>query len=388
MKGRWLLNGLLLALVLLLASEIQRDIARARVPPTLSDLVASDLLLIEIVREGEPTIKLGQSLQGWGLETPMRVDADPDRVEKLLAILNTPVHRSLPQTSAALDQLGLASPSIRLRLNTLELAFGGIDPVGQFRYVASEGLVHLIDDRFYHLLIAPPIDYVSRRLLPRGFTPVFGRLAGVPLAADALTGLEDIVAERIEPLIGDPTGSPAEFKAADGSALRFLVSDDRRRWSPSAPVGTAKKAVEGSAGVPPSLLYVLTTAPVLTEDPNAIDPTPPAPALDAVTTGSDFPVSDPLMDPEATFEQRQGEVNDPFAPQPDQGESMLSEPDPDAILPGDVELGPPPEVRLTPDGQATNSVKRGSKLRGEPDKVAPIGFGEDPFAPDPEYGNE
>ncbi|MBK5966191.1 hypothetical protein CCR95_19415 [Thiocystis minor] len=376
MKGRWLINAVLLALVLVLAALIQRDLDSARTPPTLSDLVASDLLLIEIAREGELTIQLGQSLQGWRLEAPLAVDADPERIDKLLAILDTQVHRSIPQAAAALDQLDLASPRIRLRLNTLELAFGGIDPVGQYRYVASEGLIHLIDDRFYPLLIAPPLDYVSRRLLPRGFVPVFGRLAGVPLAADALDGLEELVAERIEPLTGEPSGSPVELKAEDGTTLRFLVSEDRRRWSRSLPVSALQQGPKASVAAPYSLLYVLTTAPVLNEDPSAIDPAPPAPEVAP---------PDRVLESDPFSEQMQGERDDPFAPPSDPEESSFDEPDPDAILPGDVELGRPPEVRLTPDGQAPPvDVRRRSKLRGEPDKAAPIGFGEDPFAPDPE----
>ena len=380
MKGRWLINAVLLALVLVLAALIQRDLDSARTPPTLSDLVASDLLLIEIAREGELTIQLGQSLQGWRLEAPLAVDADPERIDKLLAILDTPVHRSIPQAAAALDQLDLASPRIRLRLNTLELAFGGIDPVGQYRYVASEGLIHLIDDRFYPLLIAPPLDYVSRRLLPRGFVPVFGRLAGVPLAADALDGLEELVAERIEPLTGEPSGSPVELKAEDGTALRFLVSEDRRRWSRSLPVSALQQGPKAGVAAPYSLLYVLTMAPVLNEDPNAIDPTPPAPEVAP---------PDRVLESDPFSEQAQDESNDPFAPPSDLEESSFDEPDPDAILPGDVELGRPPEVRLTPDGQAPPvDVRRRSKLRGEPDKATPIGFGEDPFAPDPEGADE
>ncbi|AFL73924.1 DUF4340 domain-containing protein [Thiocystis violascens] len=379
MTVRWAINGLLLALVLVLVSLIQRDLSRGRTPPTLSDLIASDLLLIEIAREGEPAIQLGQSLQGWRLEAPMEADADPERIDRLLAILDTPVHRSIPQASAALDQLGLASPRIRLRLNTLELAFGGIDPISQYRYVASEGLIHLIDDRFYPLLIAPPLDYVSRRLLPRGFVPVFGRLAGVPLAADALDGLVEVVAERIEPLTGEPSGSPVELKSEDGTALRFLVSEDRRRWSRSLPVSTLQQGPKDGAAPPSSLLYVLATAPVLTENPSAIDPTPPAPEV---------PPSDRVLESAPFSEQTQDESEDPFAPPSDLEESNFDEPDPNAILPGDVELGRPPEVRLTPDGQAPADVRRRSQLRGEPDKAAPIGFGEDPFAPDPEYGEE
>lgn len=370
MTARWLLNLLLLALVILLGFMIRHEVNRAQTPPTLTDLVAADLLRIEIAREGEPTIRLGQSLQGWRLEEPLQIDADPARVDQLLAILSTPVHRSIPAETAALGELGLASPKLRLRLDALELAFGGIEPVSQYRYVSSDGLVHLIDDRFYHLLIAPPLDAVSRRLLPRGFVPVFGRLADVPLAAKTLTGLGDIVAERIEPLTGDPTGTPVELKLADGTTLRFLVSEDRRRWS--------REDVR--------LLYVLTNAPELTEDPDAIDPTPPAaPAAAASMRAPGLPPSD--------LETPPIDETDPFAPLSEtaDGDGYLDpEADPDAIVPGDALVGPPPEVRLTPDGQAPVRTKmrpegmtRDGHLRGEPDKDPPSGFGQDPFAPDP-----
>lgn len=354
MTGRWLINLALLIAVLALSAMIRHEVNRVPTPPTLTDLIASDLLQIEIIREGEPTITLAQSLQGWRLDAPLQLDADPERVAKLLAILDLPVHRSLPADSAALGELGLATPKLRLRLDALELAFGGIDPINHFRYVASEGLIHLIDDRVYPQLIAPPLDYVSRQLLPRGFVPVFGRLAEVPLAAKSLTGLETLIAERIEPLTGDPTGTPLELKRADGTALRFLVSEDRRRWS--------RDDVR--------LLYVLTTAPDLTDDPSAIDPTPPPAVVAQDALPDDTPV-DPA---------------DPFAPPSAADDDVDFAADPDAIVPGDAALDPLPEVRLTPDGPAPARVKHSptrSPLRGEPDKDAPAGFGQDPFAPDP-----
>ncbi len=372
MIQRWLINVLLLMLVLLLGLLMQRDITHSRTPPTLSDLPASDLLQIEILREGEPSIQLGRSSQGWRLEAPVRMDADQERVDKLAAILDTPVHRSLPESSTALDQLGLTKPRIRLRLNTLELAFGGIDPVEHYRYVASEGLVHLIDDRVYPLLIAPPIEFISRRLLPQGFVPIFGRINGVALAAETLAELETIVAERIEPVTSDPVPDAGderhaeiavELKSAVGAVLRFLVSEDRRRWNLDLlHPGTDQETAEPGADMHPALRYVLTTAPTLTTDPNAIDPTP---SMDVTATPAD------TMDAESS--PRSLRVEHPT--------------DPNAILPGDIPLGSPPEVRLTPKGQVSTAKKRGHKLHGEPDKAAPTGFGEDPFAPDPAAGD-
>jgi hypothetical protein len=63
---------------------------------------------------------------------------------------------------------------------------------------------------------------------------------------------------------------------------------------------------------------------------------------------------------------------------------------PERLVPADGLPSEPPVVRLTPDGRAIpvevpDPEPAGSEfpLPGEPDKVAPSGFGQDPFAPDP-----
>ncbi|MBK1693823.1 hypothetical protein CKO09_03580 [Chromatium weissei] len=348
MSGRWLINLALLALVIGLIALIQRDLTTARTLPLLTELNASDLLLIEIVREGEPTITLGRTPTGWRMEAPLQLDADSNQINRLLMILNTPVQRSFPAQSADREQLGLASPKLRLRLNALEFAFGGIDPVEYRRYVANAELVHLIEDRIYSALIAPPVAYLSRQLLPRGFVPAFGRVNGVPLAVDTLTALATISAERLELAADTPrdaTSSVVELSTADGAQLQFAVSEDRRRWRLNLPSNSV------TPNAKPSLLYVLTTAPALTVDAEAIDPredlTAPA-ASNAVI------------------------------------ENALPS-DPDALVPSDVEF-PPPAMRLTPEGEQPleNAASTATRtLHGEPDKTAPGGFGDDPFAPEP-----
>ncbi|MBK1720063.1 hypothetical protein [Thiocystis violacea] len=370
MRRRWLINLILLLLLIGLSGMIRGELTKAREIPRLTEILASDLYRIEIAREGEPTITLIQNLTGWRMETPMRVDADAELVGQLLGILEAPVHRSFPRESAALDQLDLAPVRLRLRLDARELGFGGIDPIGQSRYVVINDLVHLIDDRFHHLLIAPPIRYVSPDLLPRGFSPVFGRLDGTPLAPETLAALEAIRAERVEILSEDMTGSAVELKVADGTSQRFLVSEDRRRW----------------ARLDQRLLYVLTKAPEMVEDPDAIDPTPaepPLPDLDAAMMTPDptlpaTPVADPSEPP------IQSDMVDPFAPPTGSDGSDPPEVDPDSLVPSDAPVSAPPVVRLTPDGRLEPEVARPrNRLRGEPEKMPPQGFGQDPFAPDP-----
>ena len=90
----------------------------------------------------------------------------------------------------------------------------------------------------------------------------------------------------------------------------------------------------------------------------------------------DAPPFGPTMDPAPPDEPVADD--DPFAETPER------------LVPADGLPGEPPVVRLTPDGRAIpvevpDAEPAGSEfsLPGEPDKAAPSGFGQDPFAPDP-----
>ncbi|MBK1722064.1 DUF4340 domain-containing protein [Thiocystis violacea] len=375
MKLRWLINLALLIGVLGLALLMREEITRARSIPELTDLVADDVYQVRIARQGEPTIVLNHDLLGWRMHEPMQLDADTEQVEKLLGILKTPVLRSVPEASAALDELELAPARLTLQVDTVELRFGGIDPLGQSRYVASDGLVHLISDRFYHLLIAPPIDYVSRKLLPRDFNPIFGRLGGVPLDAGSVTALNETVAERIEPLAEALNGSPAELKMGDGSRLSFVVSDDHRRW----------------ARLDQRLLYVLTDGPELALDPGAEDPTPPEPPVSPAATAEALAPAIEESSPTAPeIEPLPDEVPvDAYGAVPTEKVPYEPPMDPNGIVPGDGSVSTPPVVKLTPDGREI-PISPGGPVRqpSTPRNAggAPYGFGQDPFAPDPPAG--
>jgi hypothetical protein len=361
MGRRWLLNLLLMLVLGLLGLEIRHELIRGGLPPTLAGIDPAELRRIEVEREGEPRILLERGPDGWRLLEPLRVDADAERVERLTAILDAPVQRSFPEQSADLAQLGLAPSKLHLRLDSLSLAFGGLDPLTQQRYVSMDGLVHLIEDRFYHLLIAPPIDYVSRSLLPAGQSPAFATLGGVPLGAASLQALAGLTAERVETLAGDLAGEPLQVKFRDGRALRFLVSEDRRRWS----------------RLDQRVRYVLSEGPLLELDPGAADPTPPEPVAASAPGGiGGLRPGDPgvlegsgAWPPDAT-----AGPEDAFAP----------ELDPDAPA---LEGMRPAEVRLRPDGSYDAADAREDASGGfgaEPYKEPPQGFGMDPFAPLPD----
>jgi hypothetical protein len=165
------------------------------------------------------------------MERPYPVTADAERIGELVRIASTPVHRTLPKGASA-ERLGLDADSLRLTLNGLVLRFGDIDPIGQHRYVAIGGQVHLIGDGFQHHLLASAEDYVGRTLLPPGFRSGGGTLNGAPLSQDQLAALDGLAADTVEPLGTELSGWPLSVASGDGTqTLRFLISEEGHSWA-------------------------------------------------------------------------------------------------------------------------------------------------------------
>ena len=378
MRIRWLVNAVLALMVLALGALMHAEIQKGRIIPRLTDLAAADLYQIEISRRGEPDIRLIHGINGWRMEKPMTVDANEAQIAKILGLLDAPTLRSVPEESAALGALELSPPKLQLRLDGLRLDFGGTDPVAHARYVASERVVHLIQDQYFHLLIAPPIDFVSLKLLPRGFTPAFGRMQDAPLAADTLAILDKMTAERVEQGAATAEGTAVELKDSSGTALAFVVSEDHRRWA------------QPDSG----LLYVLTDAPDLALDPTAVDPTPPSPPDTAPAATLD-PESSPPADAAGTpanaletgLPAEEMEPADASATLPTEALPRTETLRPDDAVPDVSPDAKPPVVRLTPDGRTETVSPPPRRPRAAPeDSDNPYGFGQDPFAPEPPTG--
>jgi hypothetical protein len=184
-----------------------------------------------------------------------------------------------------------------------------------------------------------------------------------------LARLGELIAERVEPSIGEPTGALIEVSASDGTRVRYRVSEDARRWTrPDL-----------------RLTYVLGEGPELTEDPSAIDPRPP------VSVAAPFADPDAVPSDPAWPESVASPGSDVFAPDPEWRESpgtLDALMDPDAPLSGEIPLGSPPEVRLRPHDAIREEVltRGGIGQEGfgvEEGRELPAGFGLDPFAPDP-----
>ena len=231
MRGRWTVNLLLLILVAGLVTLARRDLERELEGQTLTGLAPADISDVALDRPGVSSMRLSRSGEGWRMEAPYVTAADGGRIDQLVGIASTPIHRVLPRAEG-LQRLGLDPPGARLILNGLELRFGDLDPIGKRRYVAIGEQVYLIDDGFQHHLTARPEDYVARNLLPHGFSPEAGSLDGLPLPPKNLNELKGLTAERIDPLGEEISGRLLSVEPSHGEdALRFILSADGRSWT-------------------------------------------------------------------------------------------------------------------------------------------------------------
>lgn len=267
---RWLLNAGLLAIAALLWSAASLEDERAETKARLTPLQASGIERIRLQRAGETAVVLERGEHGWVMREPYPAAAAATPIGKLLPLAEVQTRRTLPAAVVDASALGLAQPAIRLWLDDLELRFGGTEPVDGLRYVQVGDLVHVIEDRHLPQLLAPAEDFLSRRLLPPGFSPGIGSIDGRPLTADVLATLADVEALAVEPLGDRLSGRLLSVASADGAEdLRFLVADAGTRWS----------------RLDQRLSYVFTSPPIAEIDEDAVSP-PSRPAGTGVGAGA------------------------------------------------------------------------------------------------------
>jgi hypothetical protein len=233
MRARWTLNLFLLILAAGLGWAVLRDVREARETSRLTGMDPNRIEGVELTRPGRDTVRLERaSGGGWRMTVPYLVAADPERVGRLLGVVQTGVARSFPAEGVDLERLGLEPDPVRISLGGQTLRFGGTEPIDRLRYVASGDLVHLTEDLYYHLLTAPASDYADPRPLPAGMVAASGDVNGEALDPATLAAIRAIKAERVEPMDGDLAGQILRIQPeGDGAALRFLVSPDGLRWS-------------------------------------------------------------------------------------------------------------------------------------------------------------
>lgn len=161
-----LLGLFLTALVVLIVIEPGKEQQQAK--PTLTDLDPSSIEEITLVRASQETVQLRKQSGTWQIESPLNAPASPGRINKLLEILQAKSHSQYPLSEVDLKSLQLDSPRYQLKLNDVWLRLGITESLRQRRYVQIENTLHLIVDRYSHLLQGSVTDFVDSKLLSEG----------------------------------------------------------------------------------------------------------------------------------------------------------------------------------------------------------------------------
>lgn len=168
MRSRQLLNIGLAVLVAALATLMIIEPGQKQTPPPqlLSSLQATDIQHITITDSAQKTIRFQKQNNHWQITTPFIAPANHARIEQLLEIVSAKSHAQYSISGLDLPQLGLFPAKYQLQLDDLLLHFGTTDSLYQRRYVQIADVVHLMTDRFIHLLQGSATDFVDSQLIP------------------------------------------------------------------------------------------------------------------------------------------------------------------------------------------------------------------------------
>ena len=157
-------NLILAALVLILGLVvwIEPGLGPDQTLPPLTDLSPAGARSLRLFQGDKLVMGLELTEQGWHLNTPVAGVADNERVRELLGLLRTPSMRRFAVPAERHAEFGLAPPEFILEVDGVPIAFGGLDPVTQQRYVLYAGEVNLIGDGFRHHLLAGPEGFRAK----------------------------------------------------------------------------------------------------------------------------------------------------------------------------------------------------------------------------------
>lgn len=189
MSARLLLNLALTMLALLLVAVVwmRPGLEPESAPPAITALQAEQVESINIPRlQGEP---LGFSKRGddWFIDNDPSMPADAFQVRTILALLQAASIRSYPAEAIDLAGPGLDPPQASVMFNGTRVEIGAIEPLDRLRYVRTGTTIHLVEDRYQHLLNAGFNNFVLRKLLPEG-----AQITGLQLPGLTLTQSDGI----------------------------------------------------------------------------------------------------------------------------------------------------------------------------------------------------
>jgi len=185
MATRGLLNLVLvvLALVMGLIIYYEPGLEPADVPqPLTTTLAAGDASRIHLERVKYDPVSFIKRNGRWYLVTEQQeLPASTFQLQALLRLLETSSSSQYAADTVELAALGLDPPQASVTIDDVAILFGNTTPLDRKRYLQVDATVHLIEDRYQHLVNAGWTNFVERKLLPEEKSISSLQLPGITL---------------------------------------------------------------------------------------------------------------------------------------------------------------------------------------------------------------
>lgn len=127
----------------------------------------------------DTSILMNKKENAWYLIEPIFARADEKKVAQLLDVLSATSEHRFPLED--LDRFGLDKPNVQLQVDHELFNFGGLSPVTNQQYVATNEGVYLISPRYAVRLPSQPTKIVSETLLSVSDNPVSFELGDISI---------------------------------------------------------------------------------------------------------------------------------------------------------------------------------------------------------------
>jgi hypothetical protein len=135
-------------------AELARE--RGRAPPPLTALDPAEVAHLEIHCQS-CTTRIFERVDGaWRMRAPHDAAANPDAVNRLLAVLRAPVRTRMKMADYDAAKLGLTPPQFTVVADAVRIDIGGEDPIDHDRYVRIGAELLRVPDRFSARLLESP----------------------------------------------------------------------------------------------------------------------------------------------------------------------------------------------------------------------------------------
>jgi hypothetical protein len=172
MGARNLLNLALVALVIILGllAYFKPGLQSEPAPRPLTTVVAPDQVsTIHIERNTRDPLTFVKREAHWYLVYgKQELPASGFQLQALLRLLEATSTSHYAADTVDLEVLGLEPPQVTLKIDDLEILLGNTEALGNRRYALIDTTVHLVEDRYQHLINAGWTNFVERRLVPAG----------------------------------------------------------------------------------------------------------------------------------------------------------------------------------------------------------------------------